>query len=174
MARTAKPPKPIEIRDNDALPDVVRATHIAFLILKGTKVGSWKHLVSNAEAIAKVRLTPDQQACLDRNLNVVSLISVDPQRIVAVCADCGQVSFLGRTQDGKAQAAPSKCILTRDCVGKPIKTPLTAKAKPKAEPDAEPVGDEEAAAGEAAPSDVGPLVIVQPELELSIDAGVPA
>lgn len=167
MARTAKPPKPIEIRDNDALPDVVRATHIAFLILKGTKVGSWKHLASNAEAIAKVRLTPDQQACLDRNLNVVSLISVDPQRIVAVCADCGQVSFLGRTQDGKAQAAPSKCILTRDCVGKPIKTPLTAKAKPKAEPDAE-------AEPEDAEPGAGPPTIVQPELEFSIDAGVPA
>lgn len=171
MARTAKPPKPIEIRDNDALPDVVRATHIAFLILKGTKVGSWKHLVTNAEAIAKVRLTPDQQACLDRHLNVVSLISVDPQRIVAVCADCGQVSFLGRTQDGKAQAAPSKCILTRDCVGKPIKTPLTAKAKPKAEPDAEAEPED---AGEAASPEAAPLTIVQPELELSIDAGVPA
>ncbi|MBF4459436.1 hypothetical protein [Pseudoclavibacter sp. VKM Ac-2867] len=170
MVRTAKPPKSIEIRDNDTLPDVVRATHIAFLILKGTKVGSWKHLVTNTEAIAKVRLTPDQQACLDRNLSVVSLISVDPQRIVAVCADCGQVSFLGRTQDGKAQAAPSKCILTRGCVGKPIKTPLTSKAKPKHESATGPEEPERV----PAPAEAAPLTIVQPELELGIPAGVPA
>lgn len=113
--------KPFTVPVPERTPEVLAAAALGIRLLKKAKCTTWaEYLSGDTEAAALTRAafqaTEDQQALLERNTLALSGIRITPTVTIAYCPQCAGWTFI----DG---SAPSRCLISPGCEGKPVKAP---------------------------------------------------
>lgn len=120
MARTAKPKVRKTIRHNESAPDVIQATQIALVLIAAAKGTTWADVIADEDLHSRVELTPEQQAVLERNAAILPYLGRGggerTARSTIACPECNRFMFTAG-----AGTAPTRCLMTTGCPGKPMK-----------------------------------------------------
>lgn len=123
-----KPAPPKTFQHSVDAPEPCQAAQVAQLVMRRLKVGTWGQVVELAtreDIRVLVRLTPEQQALLDRYSFILPFLRVKPTITVAACAACGRYGFTG------PGSLPTRCYFTHRCDGKLVRARSTAAAAAK-------------------------------------------
>ena len=118
------------LKVKDGYTGAAAAVSLGLGLMKKCKAGTWAEL---AQAMAECRpevlkvfktleLGEKQIQLLQEHSGLLSLVSLNPPVIPAICPECGLFTL---TSDQK----PTKCLVTSDCTGKPFKV-VSATAAP--------------------------------------------
>ena len=171
----------LKIKDEYSGSDVAAAASLGLAVLKKAKQNTWAGLIQAAEAqdpdaikaFQALDLSAEQLTLLSVQ-PVLTLLQVSPAVVPAVCPDCGHYVLVSAT-------APSSCMVTSGCIGKPYKIaaatsstdPVSVPAdvealnlpEPEPETEPEPPADPEPETPEAESAEDAPEPESEPEPE---------
>jgi hypothetical protein len=123
------------LKVKDEYQGLTEAVSLGIAVLKKTRHNTWAELMAamasgdafTVKTLKALDLSAAQLAVMDRFTPVISLVTIKPSTVPAVCPGCGLYILT-------ADTAPTRCLVTAGCAGKPFKV-AAATAGPS--PDAE-------------------------------------
>lgn len=165
------------LKVKDGYTGAAAAVSLGLGLMKKCKAGTWAELARMMaecrpevlKVFKTVELGEKQIQLLQEHSGLLSLVSLNPPVIPAICPECGLFTL---TSDQK----PSKCLVTSDCTGKPFKVVSATAAPsipegdtvPAAEQDLDPEPVPEAAPENPA-ADPEPVMEAEPAPEPETD-----
>lgn len=129
MPRATKPQVRKTIRHNLTAPEPIQAAQIALVLMGVAQTSNWAGVVAKGDLAAKVQLTPEQQALLEKHRGYLPYLTRGGRegtlRSIVACTVCGRTMFIG------SASAPSKCQMTLGCEGTPVKAKASQEPLPK-------------------------------------------
>ncbi|MCU6479097.1 hypothetical protein [Arthrobacter sp. A2-55] len=125
------------LKTKDTYSDTAVAASVAIALLKRTKQNTWTDLVRATDeadlAVAKVfktvELTDRQLELLNAQQPILGLLQISPAVVPAICPQCTHFVLV-------SDVAPTRCMVTPDCPGKPYKVLAAVGAKENPTPEA--------------------------------------
>lgn len=117
------------VHEDDSMPPIPRAAHLAMLILAATGCNTWKTLVETPDAQTRVRITPEQQQLINEYGYVIQYVQRSPMRTINYCPVCGRWAIVQKNPPVKQ----SGCKLSISCTGTLVRVGKTAVKKEIAE-----------------------------------------
>lgn len=117
------------IRHNQNAPGAVQAAQIALVLMTAAKARNWAGVVADTKLRDRVELTSEQQALLEEHRGILPYLTRGGRdgalKSVIACPVCMRMMF---TTSGPA---PTKCQMTIQCTGIPMKAKSTQEPLPK-------------------------------------------
>ncbi|HEX9226611.1 MAG TPA: hypothetical protein VF885_08125 [Arthrobacter sp.] len=140
------------LKVKDEYAGLTEAVSLSIAVLKKCRSNTWAELLGamgagdafTVKTLKALDLSAAQLAVIDRFSPVIDMVTIKPSTVPAICPACGLYILT-------ADTAPSRCLITAGCTGKPFKVvAATAGPSPEAE-DMLPAADatEQASAGPA-------------------------
>ena len=125
------PPAPYRLKTNPTAPPMARAASLALGLMRAAGVTRWSEMGDVLPAAVELR--DDEYRLLVDHLEILSFLRLaarledgtrTPMVTVAVCPACGEWVLVS------SGPGPSRCEMTRGCVGKPSKAAVATKDQP--------------------------------------------
>lgn len=117
------------VQEDEQMPPLSRAAHIAMLVLGAAGCNTWKSLVETPAAQKRVRVTAEQQKLLNDYSYVIQYIQRTPMRTINFCPICCRWSVVAKNPAVKS----SGCKQTIGCTGQVVRVGKTPAKKELAE-----------------------------------------
>jgi hypothetical protein len=124
------------LKVKDEYAGLTEAVSLSIAVLKKCRSNTWSELLTamgeadafTVKTLKALDLSAAQLALMDRYSPVIDMVTIKPSTVPAVCPACGLYILT-------ADTAPTRCLVTAGCTGKPFKV-VAATAGPSPEPEA--------------------------------------
>ena len=123
------------LKVKDEYAGLTEAVSLSIAVLKKCRSNTWAELLDamaagdafTVKTLKALDLSAAQLGLMDRFSPVIDMVTIKPSTVPAVCPACGLYILT-------ADTAPSRCLITAGCTGKPFKV-VAATAGPSPEPE---------------------------------------